>query len=263
VNNNGICVITATDEDYFIPTEIMLRSLDFNYKNKNKLDVYVLVNKELSLKKFKTVYKNLNVNLINAPKFESEETLSVAHRIYHLRGKSRLNISSMYRFFMADIIKNYDKAVYIDSDCLVVRDISPLLGYNLRTPLAAFPEIQLELADNLEFKDYSHFNSGVMVVDLLYWRNHGVGKTLVETAKTFDSWAYGYDQDILNAVFKENWSPIPASFNYLINIYKNLEVTDPLIVHWAGKTKPWLSNCPDTKWKAMWNHYKAQGPTTT
>lgn len=251
------------DKDYFLATEVMLRSLDYNYNFVNKLDVYVLVDKELSAKKFKTVFNNLNINYITDSIFETEETRLVAHRIYHSRGKSRLGISSMYRFFMADLIKNYDKAVYIDSDCIVARDISPLLSYNLRTPLAAFPEIQLELADNSEFKDYSHFNAGVMVVDLSYWREHEVSKTFVETAKTFNSWAYGYDQDILNAVFKENWSPIPASFNYLINIYKNLEVTDPLIVHWAGKTKPWLSNCPDTKWKAMWNHYKAQSPTLT
>lgn len=263
MSNKSICVITATDMDYFVPTEIMLRSLDANYKSEQKLDVYVLVNKELSSWQFKTIYKNLNVNLVSAPEFESKETLNAAHKIYNLRGKSRLNISSMYRFFMADVIKSYDKAVYIDSDCLIARDISPLLGYNLRTPLAAFPEIQLELADNLEFKDYSHFNAGVMVVDLLYWRENQISKALIEVTKTFDSWAYGYDQDILNALFKENWSPIPASFNYLINIYKNLDVTDPLIVHWAGRTKPWLSNCPDTKWKAMWNYYKAQGPTTT
>lgn len=261
--NKNICFITATDGDYFVPTEIMLRSLDANYKSEQKLDVYVLVDKELSSWQFKTIYKNLNVSLINAPEFEAEETLNVAHRIYNSRGKSRLNISSMYRFFMADVIKNYDRAVYIDSDCLVARDISPLLSYNLKAPLAAFPEIQLELVDNPEFKDYSHFNSGVMVVDLLYWRKNRISETLLKTAKTFNSWAYGYDQDILNSVFKESWTPIPASFNYLINIYKNLDVTDPLIVHWAGRQKPWMPGCPDTKWKATWNYYRAQGPTTT
>lgn len=262
-NKESTCIITATDEDYFVPTEVMLRSLDTNYRGEKKLDVYVLVNEAVSRWEFKTKYKNLNVNITTSPEFLAEKTRLVAHRIYNTRGTSRLGISSMYRFFMADVVQEYKKAIYIDSDCLVARDISPLLKYDLKTPIAAFPEIQLELVDNPSFKDYSHFNSGVMVVDLEHWRSFKVSKKLLEAAKSFNDWAYGYDQDILNLVFRENWTPLPLSFNYLINIYRNLEVVDPMIVHWAGKQKPWMSSCPETKWKALWKKYKMQSPTTT
>lgn len=85
----------------------------------------------------------------------------------------------------------------------------------------------------------------------------------MKTTSTLTDWTNNTDQDVLNVMFRNNWTPLPMSFNYLINVYPNIEMKDPLVVHWAGKQKPWLSNCPDNKWKQLWKQYRMQSPTTT
>lgn len=255
------CVVVATDRDYVVPTEVMLRSLDANYHGNEKLDVYVLVPERMKNWEFSgTRFNNLNL-IITVPEETSTKEFADATRpIYE---GNRISNASMYRFFIADVIPNYQKAVYIDSDCIIARDITPLLEYRSVTPVAAFPEIQMELADNNTFKDAPYFNSGVMVLDLTWWRTHRISRKLMKTASTLTDWTGNTDQDVLNVVFRNNWTPLPMGFNYLINIYPNIEMKDPLVVHWAGKKKPWLSNCPDSKWKQLWKQYRMQSPTTT
>lgn len=250
------CVVVATDRDYVIPTEVMLRSLDANYHGSEKLDVYVLVPERMRNWEFSgTKFKNLNLVIHVPVEATTDEFAEVTRPIYE---NQRITSTSMYRFFIADSLRSYKKAIYIDSDCVIARDIAPLLDYKPTAPVAAFPEIQIELADNPSFKDASYFNSGVMVLDLTVWRAQQYGKKLMRLASTFTNWTGSTDQDLLNAIFRHNWTPLPMSFNYLINIYPDIEMKDPLIVHWAGKRKPWLSNCPDTTWKQMWKMYKNQ-----
>jgi lipopolysaccharide biosynthesis glycosyltransferase len=256
------CVVTAMDADFIAPTEVLLRSIDDNYKGEQQLDVYILVPKKLLSFTFVTQFENIKINLIAPVGDDNEEVSFLIHKIYNQTYKNRISGASMYRFFMADVIKNYKRAVYIDADCIIARDIDPLLEYPLATPLAAFPEVQLDYEDNPSFSGASYFNSGVMVVDLNYWRSHRVSSRLIEIANKFTDWTGASDQDILNAFFKHNWTPLPMSYNYLINIYKNIDLKNPLVIHWAGKQKPWLSNTPDNKWKQLWKKYRALGPTT-
>lgn len=254
------CVIVATDRDFFSYTEIMLRSLDANYHGSEKLDVYVLVPERQRDWYFTTPYKNLNIELRVPEKLSDPQVIEVMETTYKFL---RLSSASMFRYFAAETVPEYARALYLDSDILITRDIDPLLNYDLYgKPLAALPEIQLDYSDNPTFKDHPYFNSGIMVIDLKWWRNNRIGNKLVELSKTLKDWTGSGDQDVLNAFFRSNYTPLPLSFNFLINIFKNLPFKNPLIVHWAGKSKPWLSNSPDTEWKRLWKNYRMQGPTT-
>lgn len=261
---NKTCVVTATDRDFVVPTEVMLRSLDANYSGEHKLDVYVLVPEKMKNWEFSgTKFENIVINIVSPQVVLGEDAEEVADQLWARSPVSRITGASMYRFYMADIARSYKKAVYIDADCIIARDITPLLDYELYAPLAAFPEIQLDYSGNPAFRDAAYFNSGVMVVDLHYWRSQQVGKKLLKLIETFTNWTGASDQDLLNVVYRNKWTALPMDFNYLLNIYVNIDLKDPLVVHWAGKQKPWLSNSPDTKWKRLWRQYKNQSPTTT
>ena len=207
-----------------------------------------------------STFKNINVEMVPVTQMDQADVVEIVDKTYRFL---RLPAASMHRYFMADLIRDYSKALYLDGDCVVARDIQPMLDYELQTPLAAFPEIQLEFHDNEMFKDAAYFNSGVMVVDLKWWRNNQISKKLLQMTNKIDKWTGSGDQDVLNALFRNQWTPLPMSFNYLVNIFGSLDLKDPIVVHWAGKTKPWLSNSPMTKWKQLWKQYKNQSPTTT
>ena len=60
----------------------------------------------------------------------------------------------------------------------------------------------------------------------------------------------------MNFVFRNNWSPLPITFNLLA--FKLLEdrklhenYTDPLIVHFVGDLKPWGDTIIPT-WTKKW-----------
>lgn len=254
------CLVTLTDRDYFGVTEVMLRSLDANYHGKDKLDVYVFVpEKQKDWGFYNTEFKNISINILYHPIFDTDDTKAVGEKMYE---KHRLNEVSMYRFFMGHLLRDYSKAVYIDADTVIARDIQPLLDFEPIGAVAAFNEGQLNLEDNPSFKDAAYFNSGVMVVNLPYWRAQRVHEKALKVAKNFEDWTGSTDQDILNVIFRNNWTPLPMSYNYMVNIFPDVELKDPLVVHWAGKAKPWLSNSRNDVWKKTWKHYKNLGPTT-
>jgi len=248
------CVVTATDEHYFSATGVMLKSLNDNYLGENKLDVFIFVPKEILNWKFFAEYTNLNIEVKTDYRFSDEEFLQLKNYIFP--EADRITSACIYKFFIADMCSQYSQVVYVDPDCLVLRDISILLNYSLgQNSLAAFHEIQREFSDNLDFKDFAHFNSGVMVINVEYWQKNKVLEKLISASKSFKNWTGAKDQDVFNFVLKGTSIPLPLSHNYLINLYPQLEVEDPLIVHWAGKWKPWLSGCPKSKWKLIWKEY--------
>jgi lipopolysaccharide biosynthesis glycosyltransferase len=161
---------------------------------------------------------------------------------------------------MGTACAEFSKAIYIDIDCVIARDIQPMLDFELvGAPIAAFHEIQVELDfvhhALAEYKDYAYFNSGVLVVDLDYWRKNGIEELLLDESLSLSPTLGFADQDILNRVFRNNWTPLSMNFNYMINTYPNIKLTDPIVVHFAGLGKPWISSTVGSKWRDLWTHY--------
>ncbi len=229
------CVVLATDGNLVLQTEALLSSINENYHGTESLDVFILVPPNLGEWTLKRQYKSLRINFIAVSQIEEpsvQESVKLTYRYL------RLPPASMYRYFMADLLPDYTKAVYLDIDLIVTRDISPLLNFKLNNPIGVFVEMQMDFPDNEQYKDFAYFNSGVMVVDLDYWREHDISTKLVELSKRITMWTGAGDQDVLNLFFRNNFTSMPVNFNYLINMYRNLDIRNPLIVHWAGKTKP-------------------------
>lgn len=246
------CVVLATDATLMPEAEALLSSINENYHGSENLDVFILIPPKMGNWELKRKYASLNIELIEVFQVddsEVEESVKVTYRYL------RLPPASMYRYFMADLLPNYSKAVYLDIDVIVARDISPLLEFKLNNPIGVFVEMQMDFPDNVQYKDFAYFNSGVMVVDLDYWRENKISKQLIELSKRMTVWTGAGDQDVLNLLFRNNFTSMPINFNYLINMYRNLEVKDPLVVHWAGITKPWKSGSPDNKWKQLWKRH--------
>lgn len=256
------CLVTATDRDYFMATEVMLRSVDANYHGDAKLDVFVFVPRKMADWQFyKTEFKNINVSFVFPEISEEPEWDAVRQSVYG-KPNQRITYASMYKFFIAECLQNYTKAIYLDPDTVIMRDIQPLLDYHISNPVGALNENHLELAGNSVFKDNAYFNSGVMIIDLKAWRILKVLKSIQKAMPLYENYSTGcHDQDILNYVFKNNWTPLPMSFNYMVNVYPNIQMQDPLVVHWAGNRKPW-SNAANDKWRQAWKQYRMQSPTT-
>lgn len=248
------CIVLATDIYFADYAQVLLKSISANYSGTEKLDVVVLVSKDVLDRGYQFIeFENLNILLRYPSQVEKHEASGLASRMYK---NSNFTSASMYRYFMGNVCAEFDKAIYIDIDCIVARDIQPILDFELvNAPIAAFQEMHLEHPDNPYFRDRAYFNSGVLVVDLNRWRADGIEEKLIEVSESFDAWTGSQDQDILNVVFQDNWTPLNINFNYLTNIYPGLKISDPIIVHFAGKSKPWKPTTSDNEWKRLWQYY--------
>jgi lipopolysaccharide biosynthesis glycosyltransferase len=248
------CIVLATDSNLFDHTETLIRSISANYKGKEKLNVVVLVSRKIIREgmSFPEV-ANLEISLRYPESVQLHEDSGMVENMY---SKTKFTGASMYRYFVGTACPEFDKAIYIDIDCVVARDLGPMLEFELvNAPIAAFQEMHLEHLDNPVFRDAAYFNSGVMIIDLNYWRDNVIEDLLLEVSRDFENWTGSADQDILNVVFKNDWTPLHINFNYLVNIYPGLKITNPIIVHFAGLNKPWKSSSPDTKWKQLWQSH--------
>jgi lipopolysaccharide biosynthesis glycosyltransferase len=249
------CLVLATDIYFLDQMQVLLKSVSAHYNGSEKLNVVVLVPRELLSKQNEILrFANLDISFRYPEELDDPEVQALASKMYK---NANFTSASMYRYFMGGACAEFDKAIYIDIDCVIARDIQPLLDFELiNAPIAALHEMHLEHLNNPAFKDSAYFNAGVLVVDLNRWREQETTKKLLETSKTFTNWTGSADQDILNVVFRNNWTPLNINFNYLVNIYPGLKIFDPIVVHFAGKSKPWINSTKTNVWKELWNHYR-------
>ncbi len=247
------CLVMSADLYVIEYAKTLLKSVSANYTGVEKLKIFVLSPEDIHYKAPEFVFSNLDIEFVYPENVRPHEESGFVAKMYKNRSYTG---TSLYRYFVGSVCLDYKKAVYIDIDCIIARNIQPLLDYKLvDAPIAAFPEIQLSFPDNPTFKDTSIFNSGVMVINLEYFRENNIEEVLMDVSMDFKDWLGYADQDVFNYVFKNNWSTLSINFNYLVNIYKSLPVLDPIVVHFAGKSKPWLSSGENNKWKQLWNDY--------
>lgn len=253
MSSKKTCLVLAADEHVLDYAKTLLKSVSANYHGIENLKVFLLSPERVHYRQEEFSFRNLDVEFAYPEGVRPHEEDGFVGKMYknkHFTG------TSIYRYYVGSVCAGYEKAVYIDVDCIIARNIQPLLDYELvNAPIAAFPEIQLMYPDNPTFKDTAVFNSGVMVLNLDYFRENSIEDVLMETSRTMTNWIGYADQDVFNLVFKNNWSVLPVDFNYLINIYPGMNVPNPLVVHFAGHGKPWKSSTPNSKWKQLWDRY--------
>lgn len=174
------------------------------------------------------------------------------------RTKNPLSKSAYYRLLLSSILTDVDIVLYLDSDMIVLGDVKDLFdldisNYALAACLDPMPfndlhRRQLNLPVNAQC-----FCSGMMLVNLRYWREHGSEHELLSYARKKRTPVFLHDQDVLNFVFKKSWYMLPPKWNrpsFASNLkwecYKSFDYVDfykhPCIIHYNNQTaKPWYN----------------------
>lgn len=175
-------------------------------------------------------------------------------------------IPTFYRLFLPEMLPQYDKVVYLDSDIIVQSDIRKLYNTDIGDfPLAACFDIgastiPLNLAELNAYwycrrvlglrKSNRYFNAGVLIMDLQKMRNSDYPqriRTEISNSSRFDF----LDQDILNRIFDGKVFYLNKTWNYMTR-RNGRRLEKYSILHFAG-VHPWLSiNLPHSEiWWAV------------
>lgn len=189
---------------------------------------------------------------------------------YQLKAKEHITAETYYRFLIPKLLKHDAKAVYLDADVIVRRDIADLYDLPLRDgDLAAAvcdpdfigqynganPDTRQYCKNVLRLKNpYQYAQAGVLVLNLEAMRAQISVRRLFSMAQRGN---YQYsDQDILNIVCRGRITKLDMAWNVLADTggrvkhaiqyapAKMLEEYEqarkqPYIIHYAGSRKPW------------------------
>ena len=186
-----------------------------------------------------------------------------------------VSVNTYLRLLLTNIIpEDVDSGLFLDSDTVVtgpltelaemkfaeITDVSKPESEKYIYAVSEIPEQRIANSNRLTslgFKTDSYFNAGVMMISLKNWRLTDTSAALLNLANTYMEQLVFWDQDVLNMHFVNRWTKLDETYNALHLIWERPKT--PLIVHYAGSSKPWnyLDRHP---YKSCYFKYLELGP---
>ena len=192
-----------------------------------------------------------------------------------VRPGDHISIAAYFRLIAPEMLpKHINKVLYIDCDIIVNASIEEFYAFNIDKN--AFGAVIDEAFFNNEKyerlcydKRYSHINSGVLLLNLDYWRENKIADKCLEYISKYPERVKFHDQDTLNAVLHKEMKLLPIKYNLQTGFlftdytryYENdmpeiLEATkSPVIIHFTGVSKPWFIGSRHP-YRKRFMHYK-------
>lgn len=258
----------------FVPClAVMIRSLIDCSTEENNYDIIVLhcdiePDLQIIIKQMTGGKKNVSIRFCDC----TDKVKGIPFRVHH-----HFSIETFYRYFILDLLKGYDKILYLDSDMAVCRDVADLYREDVEQyDLAAVRDMDvigacksderqkqyLEQTLGLK-KPLEYFQAGVMVMNLRRIGERISSQEMVSL--TLEREWRMVDQDVLNILCEGRVKFLPQKWNVLMDWksggksrmdrmkhvpypllceYREAR-QDPAIIHYAGGWKPWNTPCCD------------------
>ena len=171
------------------------------------------------------------------------------------RYKTDISYTVFLRYFISDFVKE-DKALYLDCDLLVTKNLDDLFATDLQDyPLAAIRDFGGRAYFGREI-----FNAGVLLVNNALWKQEHITQKLIDLTNEWHDKVDQADQSILNMLFEHKWLELDFDYNHIV-IHK--QFTDyqlpagqdyPGIIHYLSHRKPWKDLASQT-YRDVWWYY--------
>lgn len=279
-SENNVAIGLAAN-DYFVPyMATLIQSIVENSSKENNYDLIVLsgdireVNKKI-LKEMIGNRNNFSIRFI-------DPTYLIEGYTFFMRG--HFSLETYYRLVLPELLQDYDKILYLDSDMVAEADVAELYREDIQGYLLAAcrdadtaglyngfePEKKKYTDTVLKLKNpYEYFQAGTLLMNLDEFRKTYSTKEILEFAVS-ENWQL-LDQDILNKLCEDRVKYVDMSWNVMVD-YAGIRINKIIrlapqwlnklymesrqnqkIVHYAGPEKPWLQPEMDMG-KAFWKY---------
>jgi lipopolysaccharide biosynthesis glycosyltransferase len=254
----GITMISVMENNKTIPITFHIIGMDLRERSKEILS-------SISHK-----YNGISI-LFHEVKKEFLESYD-----FSLHGVKHTSIAAYSRLFLADILPPYvEKILYLDCDIVVNKELSELWDTNIENySIAGVPDLycmfQTPIIEALGYSStFKYINSGVLLINLKYWRDHNIIKAFIsfykEKHNKLSSLKEAFqDQDVINGTLYNTKLLLPLKYNvidcYYVTKQMNLfqyqdeiynAIREPVIIHYTSGNKPWLKTC----WHSLRNEF--------
>lgn len=162
--------------------------------------------------------------------------------------------SAVYYRLMFPLLvpKDVSKLLYIDTDTLVLNDISRLYDQESGSyPVAAVYDNYVRKQELIGIhEEGEYFNSGVLLMNLPVWNEQRISEQCFEYLAAYPERILYVDQCALNAVLRNNWKQMDFRMNCLFSYLpegmnrsqRNAFIRDVVILHFTLQ-RPWTYLC--------------------
>lgn len=278
-------VVYNSDERFASVFATAVLSLFENNKDADEITVYLIENgiSEESKAKFQQIAAAYGRTIITLPMPDIEKLAGVDVVI---PGYNRM--ATCGRLFIASLLPaDIDKVIYVDCDTVFVDSAAELWD----TDITGYAAGMVDCAQNASFRtllglsaDGIYFNSGLILVNLKYWRENNVERAFLEFIKKEGGYIPFPDEGVLNAVFDGEVKQLPLRYNAMTHIYaynyrdlfrirgvkrfyseEEVESAkrEPVLVHFTNNfylpIRPWMKGC-EHPYAQKYLAYKAMTP---
>jgi len=168
----------------------------------------------------------------------------------HLKTNHHLPTAAWCRLLLPSLLPDdVDRVLYLDCDLIVLENLKELETIDLNDKAVALVPDYASKAHWPEFLgllelplDGTYYNSGVMIMNLSYFRQHDLADKILGFAVENPEKLTLMDQCAINAVLRNDIFPLEKHYNFAPNVGL-IEEEQPRIVHFMG-LKPWQRNPP-------------------
>ena len=236
-----IPIFYACDTNYLPYLSVSIASLKEHTNNKFLYRIYILHSKIkeedqkpiLSLSDNYFIIEFVNVN---------EKLKSVNNQ---LQIRDYYTASTYYRMFIADMFKEYDKALYLDSDTVILDDVAKLYFKKLKDNyvgaitdkvVSSNEVFQRYTKEVLGIKAKRYFNAGILLMNLSKFRQDNFYEKFIELLRKY-KFVVAQDQDYLNVICKDKVKYISYRWNTMPICEEEKKL--PSLIHYNLTLKPW------------------------
>lgn len=173
-----------------------------------------------------------------------------------------------YRLFFPMLVSSeVSRLLYLDSDTVVVNDLSELYEIDLENyPLGAVYDNYVKEQPLIEISKGNYFNSGVLLINIKKWKEQDISRKVLLYLRAYPKRIIYVDQCGLNAVLKENWKQIDYKYNVLYTYIPTEAskaglkhfISDKVVIHFTLQ-RPWDFLCKNRLRFLYW-HYLQISP---
>lgn len=265
---NNIAIVLSSSDEFSIYLGVCIKSIINNISYKNNYDIIILERGISSENKTKLLDLKNGGGNVSLRFYNVElEMKNINFYINH----NRISQETYYGLVAPFILNNYDKAIIMDCDMIVKKDLAELYNEDLQDNIAGgVNDIVLlgwlsdEDNDALDYykkalkieNPFNCVNGGLILLNFVKYREN-INKDLVlDYLNNYKLRVV--DQDIFNKILFNTIKHLDVRWNHLVCIKGAIENAishapaisrdlyfkakkDPYIIHYASENKPWLN----------------------
>ena len=241
--NDVVPIFYACDDNFVKFTIVSINSLMVNASKNRKYHIYVLyaTMSEDMQKRLKELENDVfSISLVCVEKELEKIGKKLPLRDYYSK-------TTYYRFFIAELFPQCNKAIYIDSDTVVLGDISKVYDEDISDCYVGACHEQA-MVQNDVFGTYvenvlgidrnNYFNAGFLLVNCKKFREKRVFEQFIELLGVYD-FVVTQDQDYLNVICQNNVKWLNQGWNTEVFGVIPVEEKNIKIIHYIMVSKPW------------------------